>query len=53
MLLTLTASTMTIKAPAVALEDGRTGDSIEVENPDSKKTMRATVLEDGSVEMKF
>ena len=52
-LLTLSASTMTIKAPALALEDGRTGDSIEVENPDSKKTMRATVLDDGSVEMKF
>ena len=52
-LLTLSASTMTIKAPARALEDGRTGDSIEVENPDSKKTMRATVLDDGSVEMKF
>ncbi len=52
-LLTLSASTMTIKTPARALEDGRTGDSIEVENPDSKKTMRATVLSDGSVEMKF
>ncbi len=52
-LLTLSASTMTIKAPALALEDGRTGDSIEVENPDSQKTMRATVLDDGSVEMKF
>ncbi len=52
-LLTLTASTMTIEAPALALEDGRIGDSIEVENPDSQKTMRATVLSDGSVEMKF
>jgi flagellar basal body P-ring formation protein FlgA len=52
-LLTLTARTMEIKAPAVALEDGRVGDSIEVENPDSQKTMRATVLGDGSVEMKF
>ncbi len=52
-LLTLSASTMTIKTPALALEDGRTGDSIEVENPDSKKTMRAIVLDDGSVEMKF
>lgn len=52
-LLTLTTSTMTIEAPALALEDGRIGDSIEVENPDSKKTMRVTVLSDGSVEMKF
>jgi flagellar basal body P-ring formation protein FlgA len=52
-LLTLTASTMTIKAPAVALEDGRLGDSIEIENPESQKTMRATVLSDGGVEIKF
>jgi flagellar basal body P-ring formation protein FlgA len=52
-LLTLMASTMTIRTPAIALEDGRVGDSIEVENPDSQKTMRATVLGDGSVEMKF
>ncbi len=52
-LLTLTANTMTIRAPALALEDGRIGESIEVENPDSQKTMRATVLSDGSVEMKF
>lgn len=52
-LLTLTASTMIIKAPALALEDGRIGDNIEIENPDSRKTMRATVLSDGSVEMRF
>lgn len=52
-LLTLTASTMTIKAPARALEDGRIGDSIEVENPESQKTMRATVLSDGGVEIRF
>jgi flagella basal body P-ring formation protein FlgA len=52
-LLTVSDSTMTIRAPALALEDGRIGESIEVENPDSKKTMRATVVDDGSVEMKF
>jgi flagellar basal body P-ring formation protein FlgA len=52
-LLTLTASTMTIKAPALALEDGRIGDSIEVENPESQKTMRAIVLSDGGVEIRF
>jgi flagella basal body P-ring formation protein FlgA len=52
-LLTLSDSTMTIRAPALALEDGRVGESIEIENPDSKKTMRATVVDDGSVEMKF
>lgn len=52
-LLTLTATTMTIKAPALALEDGRIGDSIEIENPESQKTMRATVLSDGGVEVRF
>jgi flagella basal body P-ring formation protein FlgA len=52
-LLTLTASTMTIKASALALEDGRVGESIAVENPDTKKTMQATVSSDGTVEMKF
>jgi flagella basal body P-ring formation protein FlgA len=51
--LNLTASTMMIKAIAVALEDGRVGDSIALENPDSKKTLHATVAEDGSVEMNF
>jgi flagellar basal body P-ring formation protein FlgA len=53
LILTLTTSTMSIEAPVLALEDGRIGDSIEVENPDSRKTMRATVLDDGRVEMKF
>jgi flagellar basal body P-ring formation protein FlgA len=52
-LLTLNADTMTIRTPALALEDGRVGQSIEVENPDSKKTIRATVVDDGSVEMHF
>jgi flagella basal body P-ring formation protein FlgA len=44
---------MTIRTPVLALEDGRVGDNIEVENPDSKKTLRATVLDNGNVEMKF
>lgn len=52
-LLTLTASTMTIKAPALALEDGRVGESIAVENPDTKKAIQATVSGSGTVEMKF
>jgi flagellar basal body P-ring formation protein FlgA len=52
-LLTLTAATMVIKASALALEDGRVGESIAVENPDTKKTMQATVASDGTVEMKF
>jgi flagella basal body P-ring formation protein FlgA len=52
-LLTLTASTMIIKATALALEDGRVGESIALENPETKKTMHATVASDGTVEMKF
>ncbi len=52
-LLTLTDSTMIIDFTAVALEDGRVGESIAVENPDSKKTMHVTVTRDGNVEMKF
>jgi len=52
-LLTLTDSTMIIDSTAVALEDGRVGESIAVENPDSKKAMHVTVTRDGTVEMKF
>jgi flagella basal body P-ring formation protein FlgA len=52
-MLTLTASTMIIKATAIALEDGRVGETISVQNPDSQKTMHATVAKDGSVEMNF
>jgi len=51
--LTLTDSTMIINAIALALEDGRVGESISVENPDSQKAMRATVVKDGTVEIKF
>jgi flagellar basal body P-ring formation protein FlgA len=51
--LTLTASTMTIKTTALALEDGRAGESIALENAETKKTMRATVADDGNVEMNF
>jgi flagellar basal body P-ring formation protein FlgA len=53
LVLTLSAPTMTIRTPVLALEDGRVGDNIEVENPDSKKTLRATVLDSGNVEMRF
>jgi flagella basal body P-ring formation protein FlgA len=52
-LLTLTASTMTIRTTALALEDGRVGDSIALENSDTRKTLHATVADDGTVEMKF
>jgi flagella basal body P-ring formation protein FlgA len=51
--LTLTAPQMTIRATALALEDGRVGDSISVENADSQKTLRATVARDGGVEINF
>jgi flagella basal body P-ring formation protein FlgA len=51
--LTLTASTMIIKTTAVALEDGRVGQDIALENPETRKTMQATVASDGTVEMKF
>ena len=44
---------MIIKATAIALEDGRVGETIAVQNPDSQKTMHATVAKDGSVEMNF
>lgn len=50
-LLTLKDSVMTIKATAVALEDGRPGQSILVQNPDSRKSLRATVADDGTVEV--
>jgi flagella basal body P-ring formation protein FlgA len=52
-MLTLTDPEMTIKATATALEDGRVGDSISVENTASQKTLRATVARDGGVEIKF
>jgi flagellar basal body P-ring formation protein FlgA len=52
-MLTLIDSEMTIKATAVAMEDGRVGDSITVQNSESQKTLRATVARDGSVEIKF
>jgi flagella basal body P-ring formation protein FlgA len=52
-MLTLTDADMTIKATATALDDGRVGDSITVENTDSQKTLRATVAHDGGVEIRF
>jgi flagella basal body P-ring formation protein FlgA len=52
-MLTLTDPVMTIKLTAVALEDGRVGDNISVQNPDSQKTLHATVARDGGVEIRF
>jgi flagellar basal body P-ring formation protein FlgA len=51
--MTLTDPMMTIKTTGLALEDGRVGDSIEVQNPESQRTFRATVASDGGVELKF
>lgn len=52
-IVTLVDGTMTIKATALALEDGRVGDNIAVQNPDSQKTVHATVSRDGNVELRF
>ena len=52
-MLTLNDHEMTIKTTATALEDGRVGDSISVENQESQKTVRATVGRDGGVEINF
>jgi flagella basal body P-ring formation protein FlgA len=52
-MLTLNDAEMTIKTTATALEDGRVGDSISVENQQSQKTLRATVARDGGVEINF
>jgi flagella basal body P-ring formation protein FlgA len=52
-MLTLSDREMTIKTTATALDDGRVGDSINVENTVSQKTLRATVARDGGVEIKF
>ena len=52
-MLTLTDPEMTIKTTATALDDGRVGDTITVENADTQKTLRATVARDGGVEINF
>jgi flagella basal body P-ring formation protein FlgA len=51
--LTLTDQSMILKTTALAMEDGRVGDSITVQNPASQKSLRATVSRDGGVEIKF
>ena len=51
--LTLLDSVITIRADVIAMEDGRVGDRITVENPDSKKTIRAAVVNSGAVEICF
>jgi len=51
--LTVRDSAVTIRANVVAMQDGRVGDSILVENPDSRKNLRATVSGAGGVELRF
>lgn len=52
-MLTVTDPQMTIKTTATALDDGRVGDTITVQNAASQKTLRATVARDGGVEIRF
>ncbi len=52
-LLSLTDGTMVVRDTAVALADGRIGDSIAVRNPESGKIVEATVAGDGTVTVKF
>ena len=52
-LLTLTDKTMIVRDTAVALADGRIGDSIAVRNPESGKIVQATVAPDGTVAVRF
>ena len=51
--LVMTDPAMTIKTTATALDDGRIGDTITVENTASQKTLGATVARDGGVEIRF
>ena len=52
-LLTLTDGAMVVRDTAVALNDGRIGDSIAVRNPESGKIVQATVAKDGTVAVRF
>lgn len=52
-LLTLTDGDMVIKDSVVALEDGRVGDTIAMQNPESQKIIHATVAGDGAAEIRF
>jgi flagella basal body P-ring formation protein FlgA len=52
-ILTVSDAAMTVRAPAIALEDGRVGDGVAVQNADSQKTLHAIVGRDGGVEIHF
>jgi len=53
LLLTLTDGDMELRDSVVALEDGRTGDTISLQNEESHKTIRATVTGSGAAEIRF
>ncbi|HTV88281.1 MAG TPA: flagellar basal body P-ring formation chaperone FlgA [Stellaceae bacterium] len=52
-LLTLTDGGMVIRDSVIALEDGRAGDSIAMQNPESQKVIHATIADDGSAVIRF
>lgn len=52
-LLTVTDGTMAIRDSVLALEDGRIGDSIAMQNPQSQKIVHGSVTGDGTAEIRF
>jgi len=50
-ILTLKNDAITVKTVAIAQQDGHEGDIILLQNPSSKKTVRATITADGEAEM--
>lgn len=53
LLLTLSDGEMEVRDSVVALEDGRVGDTIAMQNEESHKTIRATVTGSGAAEIRF
>ncbi|MGH6989197.1 MAG: flagellar basal body P-ring formation chaperone FlgA [Stellaceae bacterium] len=51
--LTLQDRALTIRTNVVALQDGHAGESILVQNPESRKDLRATVAGSGGVELRL
>lgn len=52
-LMSVTGGRMVVRDMAVALEDGRAGQTITVRNPESGKIVEATVARDGTVAVRF
>jgi len=50
---TLDDGNVVVKTTAIAQQDGRAGDIILLQNPTSKKTLRAAVTADGEAEMRL